>query len=91
LLRKQNADIEFHNRNMQAMTIEMKSLFEKAVKEKKNRNDGEQDILPFYAGKPQKTEQKREGMFPLIIQPERVKPMSGTSERSMRAIRPMVP
>jgi hypothetical protein len=35
---------------MQALTIEMKSLFEKNMRDKKGVE--EQDILPFYAAKP---------------------------------------
>ena len=36
---------------MQALTIEMKSLFEKNMRDK-NKGEIEQEILPFYAAKP---------------------------------------
>lgn len=43
MLRKQISDIEFHNHNMQAMTFEMKTLFDKAMRDKPKDND----LIPY--------------------------------------------
>ena len=67
MLRKQIADIEFHNHNMQAMTFEMKNLFDKAMKDKNKDVDA---VMPYTMNsiKSHKSEQKSSGvMFPAIV------------------------
>ena len=76
ILRKRIADMEFHNHNMQAMTHEMKGLFEKAIKEKKVQSN--EDLKPLVYKEPNKEPLK----LPLIPNTDRRPPEKPLSRLS---------